>query len=139
MGGIPAAFSIHFSMNKGAKVISEAILGRDFRTVVIAGKAYTVHPPTIKRMAGAISHLSGVKEAQTIREVLLSLGDMDRLAKALSWFIAGDESLAAELGKGTLEEVVEALEAVADMIEIKVFLKAASLAKSVSLLAAKPR
>ena len=115
-------------------------MGRDFRTVVIAGKAYTVHPPTIERMAGAISHLSGVKEAQTIREVLLSLGDMmDRLAKALSWFIAGDESLAAELGKGTLEEVVEALEAVADMIEIKVFLKAASLAKSVSLLAAKPR
>ena len=61
MGGIPAAFSIHLSMNKGAKVISEAILGRDFRTVVIAGKAYTVHPPTIERMAGAISHLSGVQ------------------------------------------------------------------------------
>lgn len=87
-------------------------MGRDFRTVVIAGKAYTVHPPTIERMAGAISHLSGVKEAQTIREVLLSLGDMDKLVKALSWFIAGGESLAAELGKGTLDEAAEALEAV---------------------------
>ena len=66
-------------MNKGAKVISEAILGRDFRTVVIAGKAYTVHPPAIERMAGAISHLSGVKEAQTIREVLAKVRELHDL------------------------------------------------------------
>ena len=126
-------------MNKGAKVISEAVLGRDFRTVVVAGKAYTVHPPTIERLCGAISHLSEVKEANTIKEVLLSLGEMDKLSKALSWFIEGDESLSGELSKGTLEEVVDAIDTASGMIEIKVFLRSASLAKSVSLLAAKPR
>lgn len=126
-------------MNRGAKVISEAVLGRDFRTVVVAGKAYTVYPPTIERLCGAISHLSEVKEANTIKEVLLSLGEMDKLSKALSWFIEGDESLSGELSKGTLEEVVDAIDTASGMIEIKVFLRAASLAKSVSLLAAKPR
>lgn len=114
-------------------------MGRDFRTVVIAGKAYTVHPPTIERMAGSISHLSEVRDAQTIRDVLLSLGDMGKLSKALSWFIAGDESLSDELAKGTLDEVADALDAVTGMVSIEDFRKAASSAKSVSLLAAKPR
>ena len=126
-------------MNKGAKHVADALLGLDFRTVVVAGKAYTMRPPTIERLAGAISHLAEVKEAQTLREVLLSLGDMGRLASALSWFIAGDESLSAELAKGTPDEVTDALEAAASMIEIKVFLKAASLARSVGLLAATPK
>lgn len=119
--------------------MADALLGRDFRTVVVAGKAYTIYPPTIERMAGAISHLSGVRDAQTIRDVLLSLGDMGKLSKALSWFIAGDESLSDELAKGTLDEVDDALNAATGMVSIEDFRKAVSLAKSVSLLAAKPR
>lgn len=119
--------------------MADALLGRDFRTVVVAGKAYTIYPPTIERMAGAISHLSEVRDAQTIREVLLSLGDMVSLAKALSWLVAGDESLSGELAQGTLDEVVDALDAATGMIDIEDFRKAVSSAKSVSLLAAKPR
>ena len=119
--------------------MADAMLGRDFRTVVVAGKAYTIYPPTIERLAGAISHLSEVRDAQTVREVLLSLGDMGRMAKALSWLVAGDESLSGKLAKGTLDEVVDALDAATGMIDMKVFLKAANLARSVSLLAAKPR
>ena len=126
-------------MNKGAKMVADALLGRDFRTVVVAGKAYTIYPPTIEKLAGAISHLSEVRDAQTVREVLLSLGDMGRMSKALSWLVAGDESLSGKLAKGTLDEVVDALDAATGMIDMKVFLKAVSLAKSVSLLAAKPR
>ena len=114
-------------------------MGADFRTVVVAGKAYTIYPPTIERLSGAVSHLSDVKEANTIKEVLLSLGEMEKLSKALSWLIEGDVSLSDELSKGTLEEVVDAIETASGMIEIKVFLRAVSLAKSVSLLAAKPR
>lgn len=126
-------------MNKGANVVSNAILGMDFRTVVIAGKAYTVKPPTIHRLAGAISHLSGVKEAETVKEVIMTLGDMGKLADALSWLIKGDESLSEELAGGTVGEVADAIETVADMISIKDFRKAASSAKSVSLLAARPK
>lgn len=126
-------------MNKGAKAVSDAILGMDFRTVVVAGKAYTVTPPTIHRLAGAVRHLSGMKDAHTVREVILSLGDMERLSRALSWLVRGDESLSEELAEGTVGEVADAIESAADMIGIKDFRKAVSSAKSVSLLAARPK
>lgn len=126
-------------MNEGAKIISKSVIGSDFRTIFVSGKAYTVYPPTIHRLAGAISYLSDVKEADNLRDVLLSLGESEAYSKALSWLIAGDESLSEELAKGTYEENVNALDEALSMIDSKVFLKAASLAKNVSLLAAKPR
>lgn len=126
-------------MNKGAKIISESIIGSDFRTVFVAGKVYTVYPPTIHKLAGAISYLSGVQESDNLKDVLLSLGKSEAYSKALSWLITGDESLSEELAKGTYEENVNALDEALSMIDSKVFLKAASLAKNVSLLAAKPK
>lgn len=126
-------------MNKGARIISESIIGSDFRTVFVAGKVYTVYPPTIHKLAGAISYLFGVQEADNLKDVLLSLGKSEAYSKALSWLIAGDESLSEELAKGTYEENVNALDEALSMIDSKVFLKAASLAKNVSLLAAKPK
>lgn len=126
-------------MNKGAKAVGEAITGLDFITVVVNRKAYTVFPPTINSIAGAAKCLSDVHDGDTWRSVILSLGDCMQYAKALSWFIRGDESLSEELGNGTVEELVEALESSMLMIGIEVFPKAVSLARSVSLLAAKPR
>lgn len=105
----------------------------------MGGKSYTVYPPTIHKMSGAISHLSNVQDAESLREVLLSLGNSEAYSKALSWLINGDESLSEELSKGTYEENVNALDEALSMIDSKVFLKAVSLAKNVSLLAAKPR
>ena len=126
-------------MNTGAKIISESIIGMDFRTVIVGGKSYTVYPPTIHKLAGAISYLSKVQEADNLKDVLLSLGESKAYSKALSWLIAGDESMSDELAKGTYEENVNALDVAFSMIDSKVFLKAVSLAKNVSLLAAKPR
>lgn len=125
-------------MNQGAKIISESIIGSDFRTVFVSGKAYTIYPPTIHKLAGAIFHLAGVHEADNLKDVLLSLGESDAYSKALSWLIAGNESLSAELAKGTYEENVDALDEALSLIDSKVFLKAVSLARNVSLLAAKP-
>ena len=126
-------------MNEGAKIISESIIGGDFRTVFVGGKAYTVYPPTIYKLAGAISNLSDVQEAENLKNVLLSLGESEAYSKALSWLITGDESLSEELAKGTYEENVNALDEAFSMIDSKVFLKAVSLVRNVSLLAAKPR
>ena len=126
-------------MNQGAKIVSESIIGSDFRTVIVNGKSYTVYPPTIHKLSGAISYLSDVKDAESMREILLSLGESEAYSKALSWLIDGDESLSEELAKGTYEENVNALDEALSMIDSKVFLKAVSLARSVSLLAAKPR
>lgn len=128
-----------FRMNQGAKIVSESIIGSDFRTVIVGGKSYTVYPPTIHKLSGAISHLSNVQDAESLREVLLSLGNSEAYSKALSWLINGDESLSEELSKGTYEENVNALDVAFSMIDSKVFLKAVSLAKNVSLLTAKPR
>ena len=126
-------------MNQGAKIISESIVGSDFRTIIVGGKSYTVYPPTIHKLAGAISHLSDMKDAESMREILLSLGESEAYSKALSWLVAGDESLSEELAKGTYEENVNALDEALSMIDSKVFLKAVNLARNVSLLAAKPR
>lgn len=126
-------------MNKGANIISSSIIGSDFKTIMVNKKAYTVYPPTIERLAGAISYLSEVRDAETMRDVLLSLGESDKYSKALSWFIRGDESLDEELRKGTYEECVNGLEEAISMIDMVVFLKAVSLARNVSRLAAKPR
>ena len=113
-------------MNQGAKIISESIIGSDFRTVFVNGKAYTVYPPTIHKLAGAISHLSDVQEAENLKNVLLSLEESEAYSKALSWLITGDESLSEELAKGTYEENVNALDEAFSMIDSKVFLKAGS-------------
>lgn len=126
-------------MNKGAKIVSESIIGSDFRTIIVNGKSYTVYPPTIHKLAGAISHLSGVQKAENLKDVLLSLGESEAYSKALSWLIVGNDSLGVELAKGTYKENVDALEEALSMIDSKVFLKAVSLARNVSLLAAKPK
>lgn len=126
-------------MNQGAKIVSESIIGNDFRTIIVNGKSYTVYPPTIHKLAGAISHLSGVQEAENLKDVLLSLGESEAYSKALSWLIVGNDSLSVELAKGTYKENVDALEEALSMIDSKVFLKAVSLARNVSLLAAKPK
>lgn len=106
-----------------SKIISESIIGSDFRTVFVAGKVYTVYPPTIHKLAGAISYLSGAQEADNLKDVLLSLGKSEAYSKALSWLIAGDESLSEELAKGTYEENVNALDEALSMIDSKVFSK----------------
>lgn len=126
-------------MNKGAKIVSEALAGIDFRTFVVNGKGYTVYPPTIYKLAGAISCLSDIKDGDTLKSLLLSLGDSVKYAEALSWFVQGDDSLKPEFQHGTLNEIVNALEICMSMVDIKVFLKAVSLAKSVSQLAAESR
>ena len=138
--GEALSFTLFFLvMNQGAKIISESITGLDFKTVIVGGKAYTVYPPTIYKLSGAISYLSGVHDAENLKDVLLSLGDSIVYSKALSWLIMGDESLSDELSKATYEENVNALDEAFSMIDSKVFLKAASLVRNVSLLAAKPK
>lgn len=128
-------------MSKASKLVSDAILGADYTIVYVNGKAYPIKPPTIHKLAGAISCISGLEldEQGTLKDMLLSAKDCKAYAKALSWFIKGNQSLNAELSKGTLEEVVKALTIAFDLVGINPFLTAASLTRSASLLAASPR
>lgn len=125
-------------MEKNAtKIVAGAIVGIDFKVVVVNGKAYAIHPPTIAKIAGAASYLSDIEGGETLQDILMSLTSIESATKALSWLIAGNESLSEELAQGTLEEVVSALEQGLMLISAENFIKLSLLARSVQKVIAK--
>ena len=122
-----------------AKIVSSAILGMDFKVVIVNGKSYIVTPPTIKKIAGAAYWLSDVKDGKNIKELLASINNVEPLAHALSWFIQGSDSLFEELSNGTLDEVIDGLESAYSLLSTKNFLRLSVLAKNVASLTAKQR
>lgn len=126
-------------MSKGAKLINSAILGMDYRNVVVNGKAYVIMPPTIAKIAGVGLYLSGFDDIKDIKDIFNSLKDIGKAAKALSWFINGNEDLTEELSKGTLEEVIIALETAYSLISVENFSRLSTLTRNVSSLTARPK
>lgn len=122
-----------------AKIVSSAILGMDFKVVIVNGKSYIVTPPTIKKIAGAAYWLSDVKDGKNIKELFASVNNVEPLAHALSWFIQGNDSLFEELSNGTLDEVIDGLESAYSLLSTKNFLRLSVLAKNVAGLTAKQR
>lgn len=96
---------------EGARLVSGAILGYDFRRVMVGGECYTINPPTIERMCGAGYWLSSLEPGESLREMLMATKDWMALCRALSWMVEGGEGLAEALSKGTPDEVVKGLEA----------------------------
>ena len=123
---------------EGAKIVSSAILGMDFKVVVVAGKSYVIAPPTIKRLAGAGYWLSSIK-GETIKDVLLSKDTPEAFAHALSYMIQGDDGLFGELSNGTDEEIRCALEEAYSMVSVGNFIGLLGLARNVASLIAKPK
>ena len=123
---------------EGAKIVSSAILGMDFKVVIVNGKSYIVTPPTIKKLAGAGYWLSSIK-GDTIKEVFLSKENPGAFAHALSWFIQGDDSLFDELSNGTDAEIKEALDEAYSLVSVKNFIGLSDLARNVTNLIAKPK
>lgn len=122
-----------------AKVVSAAILGLDGETVIVAGKAYHILPPTIRRIAQAAYHLSDMKEAESLKELIMSIGTPQPICNALSCMICGDESLADELMDGTMSEMAEALETAYSLASVENFWTLSALARNVANLTAKQR
>lgn len=126
-------------MNKAARIVSDAILGMDYRTVVVNGKAYTVNSPTIEVLAGVARHFSVLDNGDSLRDILMSFKDMKQACSALSWLIQGDDGLTEELSKGTFSEIVEALDEGLSLINVEDFIKLSTLVRSVLRLTAKQR
>ena len=122
-----------------AKVVSAAILGLDGETVIVAGKAYHILPPTIRKIAQAAFYLSDMQEADTLKGLLLSIGNPLPMCKALSCMIRGDESLCDDLMDGTMDEVADALEVAYSLASVENFWKLSALARNVASLTAKQR
>lgn len=122
-----------------AKIVSAAIIGLDGETVVIAGRAYHILPPTIKRLAQAAYYLSDMGEAETLRGLLMSVGNPEPLCNALSCLIRGDESLRDDIMEGTMDEVAEAMEVAYSLASVENFWKLSALARNVASLTARQR
>lgn len=128
-------------MNEAAKIISNAIIGGSFKTVIVNEKPYTVYAPRIYTMAGAFSCLAelDLKEGASLKDILLSQKDSDKYAEALSWFIKGDASLKDELSKGTYEEVINGLSESFNLISPQVFRNAVNLTRNAAEMTAKAK
>lgn len=125
--------------NNAAKIVSSAIIGADFKTIVLNGKSYVIMPPTIKKIAGAAYWLSDIKSGNTVKELFLSINNAEALAHALAWFINGNDDLFSELSEGTQDEVIEGLEAAYSLISTQNFIKLSILARNVANLTATPK
>lgn len=123
-------------MNKGSKIASASIIGADFINVMVGGKCYTVFPPTVHKLAGAGIYLSDFGDEQTVRDVIGSVNNADKLAHALSWLVNDDDSLFDELSQGTFDELVDAISEAYSLISVENFTKLSTLAKNVSRLIA---
>lgn len=110
----------------------------DFKSVTVAGKLYTITPPTMKKIAGAGYWLSGIK-GDTIKDVIMSGKNIDAFVHALSWFIQGDDSLFDELLQGDEMEIRKALNEAYSMLSVEDFIGLSGLARNVANLIAKPK
>lgn len=125
--------------NNAAKIVSSAILGMDFKVVIVNGKSYVITPPTIKKIAGAAYWLYDIKDGNSIRELLASINNIDSLAHALSWFIQGNDNLYEELSHGTFDEIVDGLDTAYSLLSVKNFLRLSTLVRNVTSLTANQR
>lgn len=123
-------------MSEGSKIVSDAIIGNDFVTVMVANKMYAVMPPTIHKLAGAGLYLSGFGKEETLHDIIKSVNDSDKLSLALSWLINGNDSLSDELSRGSFDELVNALCEAYSLISVENFTKLSALAKNVARLIA---
>ena len=117
-------------MEKGADLVSKAILGLESQTIVINGEPYFIKPPTIKRIAGAALSLSNL-DGDSFADILSMMKDLEGASRALSWFVVGDESLVEKFSNATLREVTDGLAVAISMLGIKDFQKLSDLSKSV--------
>lgn len=127
-------------MNQAAKIVSDALLGLDFKNVEIGGIVYTIKPPTIKVICRAIRHFSSIGMTgdnimQAIKELPEATEDM---LKGISCFICCNEDLTKALENGTFEEIKDALEVCFSMMDISAFQCVSSM-KNVSMLTARPK
>ena len=124
-----------------AKTVSSALLGFDVKVVLVNGNRYVIKPPTIDKIAGGAYWLSRFDRSgkESIEEIIMAMTDINMVSRALSWMIQGDESLAEELAKGTLDENIVALCMAYSMVNTQNFTMLSALARNVGKLIAKQK
>ena len=88
-------------MNEAAKLVSEALLGLDYKTIFIGSKAYEVKAPTIKTMCLGLSEWAKIdlnlKDQTNLSLVTQIPGISKHQLRGISRFIESDIKLANKM------------------------------------------
>lgn len=88
-------------MNEAAKLVSEALLGLDYKTIFIGSKAYEVKAPTIKTMCLGLSEWAKIDfnlKDQTNLSLVTQIPEISKhQLRGISRFIESDIQLADKI------------------------------------------
>ena len=115
-----------------ARLVTDAFLGYDDKAVIIAGEVYIIKSPTIRIIAKASHYLcESIGDGTNLKDVFSDMAQLDNVAKAMSVFIKGDESLTDKILEGSVDELVHGIEVAYSQFSIKNFCRLSALRKSV--------
>lgn len=126
-------------MNKAAKLVSESILGNDFKTIVMGGRAYQVKAPTIATICKAITYLSCITDVNKGLSIDNLKKDFENMLRGVSVFVSGDPDRWEEFSECTPAELSEAMKTIMSLISSKDFFVCAALAANAAQMAAKQK
>lgn len=142
-------------MNDAAKLVSEALLGEDFKTIFICNKAYVVQAPSIKIMCRGLKewcclNLQG-KDQTKLSATLQVPDNIESILKGVSIFIVGNtpdyekrsQKLLDEWDKDEIgvsqDELNLAIDSILHLIDVNSFFQSVNSALSATKIIARPR
>lgn len=137
--------------NEAAQLVSEALLGLDYKTIFLGGKAYEVKSPTIKIMCLGLNEWAKIDlnlKEQTNLSLVTQIPEISKhQLKGISRFIAGDTPLADKIYNEwindnpsvTQEEISIAIDTILDIIGTESFFKYAQSCLSATKIIARPK
>lgn len=136
--------------NEAAKLVSESLLGEDYKTVFLGGKAYTIHAPVTKVICQIVKEWSCIdfnsSKDQTLMSVISQIPKNRKpIIKGLCRAITGNTlfsifklwKLEREID-GTTIELNEAVTATIELMGAEAFFHCALSCESVTKTVAKP-
>lgn len=136
--------------NEAAKLVSDSLLGEDFKTVFLGGKAYTIHAPVTKVICRIVKEWSCIdfnsSKEQTLVSVIAQIPKNRKpIIKGLCRAIVGNTIFsifkAWKLERtldGTTKELNEAVATTIDLMGAEAFFHCALSCESVTKTIAKP-
>lgn len=136
--------------NEAAKLVSEALLGEDYKTIFLNGKAYTIHAPVTKVICQIVKEWSCIdfnsSKEQTLMSVIAQIPKNRKpIIRGICRAIIGNDRFAIfkswklerELD-GTTSELNEAVTATIELMGAEDFFHCALSCESVTKTVAKP-
>lgn len=147
----PIPFFISKYMNEAAKLVSEALLGLDYKTIFIGSKAYEVKAPTIKTMCLGLSEWAKIDlnlKDQTNLSLVTQIPEISKhQLRGISRFIESDIQLADKIYNEWInedpsvsqDEISIAIDVILGLIDTKNFFLYANSALSAARIIADPK